>query len=159
MGVHLTDFGTATPVPSKRPAAGAAPRTPLADLLPYPLCVVAWGLKVISEANKREHHMARYRRSQDQKAAIRAALEPYGLLLRAVGCEVADHGARVRVTFTRIGAGKLDRDNKAGAFKHVQDEVARMLGVDDGNDRIDWRYEQKLGSPSNPGVVVEVEAA
>ena len=161
MGVHWTDFGTATPVPRKRPATAAGRSTPsrLEDLLPYPLRVVMWGVETKSEQNQRGHWAVKARRVAAQRQQTAAWLAGYRIHLLLVGLEVRDQGGRLRVTLTRIGRRKFDSDGAVASLKAVRDEVARLLGVDDGNDRIDWRYEQELGSPSNPGVVVEIEAA
>src|SRR5271166_4432713 len=57
------------------------------------------------------------------------------------------------VTITRIGPRKLDDDNLASSCKYVRDQIAKMVGVDDGSDQYTWRYEQKLGEY---GVDVEI---
>ena len=59
------------------------------------------------------------------------------------------------VTITRIGPRKLDDDNLSGACKYVRDEIARMVGVDDGSDRYTWVYKQRTGAY---GVDVEIES-
>lgn len=58
------------------------------------------------------------------------------------------------VTLVRIGPRTMDDDNNAGALKAVRDEVAKLLGVDDGDPRITWRYAQEVGEWA---VRVEVE--
>ncbi len=51
------------------------------------------------------------------------------------------------VTFTRIGPRRCDYSNVVASFKHVQDEVAARLGVDDGDeDKIRFVYAQKIGA-------------
>lgn len=45
------------------------------------------------------------------------------------------------VVLTRHGP-RMDDDNMAGVFKAIRDEIAKWLGVDDGNRRwVTWRYE------------------
>ena len=48
------------------------------------------------------------------------------------------------VTVTRIAPGKgLDpHDNLPGACKHVVDEIAAWLDIDDRDTRVSWRYAQ-----------------
>lgn len=56
------------------------------------------------------------------------------------------------ITITRVGPMKLDDDNLSGSAKYVRDEIARVVGVDDGSDLYTWRYEQRIGK-----YAVEVE--
>jgi hypothetical protein len=51
------------------------------------------------------------------------------------------------VTFTRVAPGRgLDPDeNLPGSCKAVKDELAAMLGVDDRDPRVTWRYQQERG--------------
>ena len=60
------------------------------------------------------------------------------------------------VTLTRIAPRKLDCDNLRGALKAVRDGVADWLGVDDGSERITWKYAQERGKPKWHSVRVEV---
>lgn len=92
-------------------------------------------LKVISEANYHEHWRARHQRKKAQQLAVKIAFHQ------------ALQGKKIkrprRVIMRRIGMRKLDSDNLAGAFKHCQDEIARLLRIDDGDDAITWHYEQR----------------
>lgn len=50
------------------------------------------------------------------------------------------------VQLTRIGPRTMDDDNVQGALKHVRDEVAARLGVDDGDEsKVSWQYGQLKG--------------
>lgn len=60
------------------------------------------------------------------------------------------------VFLTRIAPRKLDSDNLAASFKHVRDEVARWLGVDDGIESVVWHYAQRQGKPKEYAVMIEV---
>lgn len=53
---------------------------------------------------------------------------------------------RLIVTLTRVGPRTLDTDNLAGALKGVRDGVADALGIDDGDPRITWCYDQRKGT-------------
>lgn len=46
------------------------------------------------------------------------------------------------IVIARIGPRALDGDNLAGSAKHVRDGIADWLGVNDGDNRITWLYEQ-----------------
>ncbi len=167
----MGDFGTATvrTVRTVDPAklaslahVGRPPSLPgeLDRLLPYPLTVCVWGCETKSEANTREHHMARYRRFKAQATQLNRTFADAGVfaLLAAVGGEVRDHGGKIAVTFTRVGKRKLDSDNLAGAFKAVRDELADMVMVDDGHPGIDWRYPHDRQQVGSPAVVITLEA-
>lgn len=94
-------------------------------------------VRVVSEANSREHWAARHRRHKAQRFAVLAVLGPRSRR-PPLPCVV---------TLTRKGPRKLDTDNLAGGFKAVRDAVAEWLGVDDSPDApVEWRYEQAKGS-------------
>jgi hypothetical protein len=46
------------------------------------------------------------------------------------------------VRLTRVGQKRLDDDNLRESFKAVRDAIARIIGIDDGDERIKWEYEQ-----------------
>lgn len=57
------------------------------------------------------------------------------------------------VIITRVGKRKLDGDNLYYACKFVRDEIARIIGVDDGSGLYTWDYRQRIGEY---GVEIEV---
>ncbi len=61
------------------------------------------------------------------------------------------------VTITRVGPRRLDDDNLAGACKYVRDQIAEVVGVDDGSPLYTWRYGQRVGAKLEYGVDVEIE--
>lgn len=60
------------------------------------------------------------------------------------------------VTITRIGPRKLDDDNLASACKYVRDQIAEVVGEDDGSPLYTWRYVQRVGRSERYGVDVEI---
>lgn len=93
------------------------------------------GLKTVSEMNDRSHWAVKNRRKQGQQELVAVAM--YNAL----------KGRKVElpctVKLTRVGPKPLDVDNLAGSQKHVQDQVARQLGVDDGDtSKVSWEYAQ-----------------
>jgi hypothetical protein len=95
------------------------------------------GLKLVSEANKREHFMATYRRNKAQQIVMLAALkglDPVGYL-----------GAEMLITITRIAPRALDSDNATGSGKHVRDAIAKHIRMNDGDKRLEWRVLQARG--------------
>lgn len=110
------------------------------------MIIILVPLRTVSEANTREHWAPRAKRAKLQRtAAASICSEYYGKVKPPV-----------RVTLVRIGKRKLDSDNLAGSFKHVQDGVADALRVDDGDDsKVLWRYRQEIGK--DYAVRIEIE--
>jgi len=99
-----------------------------------------------SEANRREHWAARYRRSKRQRKAV-ALLFPFEARQWLRGYRT------VEVLLVRHGSKALDSDNLAGGLKAVRDEVAKQLGEkNDASARYVWRYDQVVGV--DPGVQI-----
>ena len=100
------------------------------------------GLRLISELNRREHHMLTHKRKTSQQEIVHYAMWQSDLW------EV--FGLPLVVTITRL-APKLirDDDNLTSCAKHVRDQVAKELGVDDGDPRVSWvvtqRREERYG--------------
>lgn len=90
-------------------------------------------IKLVSEANQSEHWRVKHKRKKEQQALM-LSIWPKGLKVE-MPCVV---------TLTRVGPRKLDKDNLSGSFKHVQDEIARKLSVDDGDEsKVMWQYRQE----------------
>jgi len=89
-------------------------------------------IKIVSEANNREHWAAKHRRKKAQQEEIWAAWPRRQKV--QLPC---------KVIFTRYGQKMLDGDNLQNAFKGCRDMVAKLIGVDDGQtDLITFVYEQ-----------------
>lgn len=61
------------------------------------------------------------------------------------------------VTLTRIAPRELDSDNAVGSQKHVRDQIAEMIGVDDRDPRIEWVVTQTKGKPKEYAVAVTIQ--
>jgi hypothetical protein len=116
---------------------------------PLTLHVTVPSLHLVSEANrKREHWAVGYNRAKKQKLAVKAAFGAAPPELAEVIAALAHPDTRAVITMTRTTAtGYLtqDDDNLVSAFKYVRDEVARVLGVNDGDKRLRWVYKQEGG--------------
>lgn len=106
--------------------------------------------KVVSEANQREHWAVKLKRKKDQQESTWWAIFDAGFHRGSFASAES-----IRVTFNRIGGRRMDSDNFAGAFKHIRDAVARWLDIDDGDERIEWVYEQNAGKGA--GVFMTIE--
>lgn len=63
---------------------------------------------------------------------------------------------RVVVSLIALRRRPLDPDNNAASFKALQDAIAETIGLDDGDPRITWQYQQ-MHSFGREGVLVHVE--
>jgi len=98
-------------------------------------------IRLVSEANQREHWATRNKRKRAQQRAVELAW-------LAAGMRGRFHAFPYVIELVRVGVRKLDPDNLAGSFKHAQDQIARCLGVDDGDEkRVRWIYSQRKGAP------------
>lgn len=125
-----------------------APITSLMLILP---------LKVISEANAMSrrgapgHWREKLKRKHAQQQEVMVEMSN-AMLGRRVNLPCL-------VTLTRIGPKKLDKDNLANSFKAVQDQVAKSLGVDDGDEsKIDWKYDQIAVSKRHYQVKIDINS-
>jgi hypothetical protein len=105
-------------------------------------------IRTQSEANLREHWAVRKKRAKSQRGTTAAACQAQ------LGTPPAPP---MRVTLTRIAPCRLDDDNLAISFKHVRDGIADWLGINDRDQRIEWRYAQQKGAPKTYAVRLEIE--
>jgi hypothetical protein len=107
-------------------------------------------IRVVSEANQREHWRVKYRRKNEQQYIT--------ILLLGDALRRARKSFPVPATvrLVRLGAKALDVDNLAGSFKHVQDAIARYVEVDDGDPRVKYEYAQEPNGKREYSVRVEI---
>ena len=117
-------------------------------------------MRIVSEANLREHWAKKARRVKQQRALVAIMLPKTDL-----------PPLPVTVTMTRIAPRKLDKgDNLNIAFKAVRDQIAwqmTWIGVrvmnakkhiaDDADPRIDWRYAQERGGVKEYACRIDIE--
>lgn len=61
------------------------------------------------------------------------------------------------ITMVRCAPRLLDSDNAVGALKAVRDEVAKWLGVDDGDSRLEWVVAQSKAPKIKQGVLIQFD--
>lgn len=105
-------------------------------------------IKTISEANTRQHYMARHRRAQAQKGTAYLLTKP------ARFAPLKKFPATV--TLTRVAPRRLDSDNLTSSMKACRDGIALALGIDDGDERVTWNYDQRKGAPGEYAVEIKV---
>jgi crossover junction endodeoxyribonuclease RusA len=106
-------------------------------------------IRTWSEANARVHWATRARRAREQRRAAR-------ICVRAALARSLAPPLPLTVTLTRLAPKRLDTDNLAISLKAVRDGVADALGLDDGDERLVWRYAQERLRPGHYGIRVEV---
>ena len=100
-------------------------------------------VRTVSALNARMHWAARARQVKKERQATALWFPKRRIVeLPAV------------VTMVRLSPGTLDDDNLRGALKGVRDEIARQLGVDDRDARVEWKYAQGRGKAA---VLVTIE--
>lgn len=111
---------------------------------------VTMPIRLLSEANMREHWFVKNKRKKQQQAIVQA-------------CWISERMNQVKwrfplkITFTRIGARKLDSDNLAGSGKAVRDQLAKLLNVNDGDEsKVTWHYAQRIGKRGEYAVEIEI---
>ena len=98
-------------------------------------------LRVVSEANQHEHWTAKGKRKVAQQMETEA-MWIYHVRQRIIKTPCV-------VTFTKFGVSELDSDNLVGSFKHVRDQVAKQLGIDDGDtSKVTYIVKQQKIKPS-----------
>jgi hypothetical protein len=107
-------------------------------------------LKVVSEANRRDHWRTKHTRTANQKDVVGWELVKFRPVISALGLPLV-------VRLTLIGCQKLDGDNLQAALKAVRDSVAKTIGIDDGDPRITWLYEFELINKRDRRVRIEIE--
>lgn len=107
---------------------------------------VEFALRLVSEANQREHWAKKHKRAQQHRGLIRWALG--GRKRPALPCVV---------TITRIAPRSLDSDNLVGSAKATRDGIADWLGVNDKDPLVVWNVRQERGAPKQYGVRVTIE--
>ena len=102
-----------------------------------------------SVANLREHWSTKAKRSRAERAAVRVSWLMARRPVISVPCVV---------TLCRVAPRALDSDNLARSMKAIRDELAAIIGVDDGDDRVTWLYEQRRGPARHYAVEVRWES-
>lgn len=112
------------------------------------------GCTIVSEANRRDHWATKKRRGDAQRLVARAGLKAAIATLKPHDRGILTRGAVV-IRLVRYAARKLDTDNLASGFKAIRDEVAKVLGHDDGPDApIIWEYDQSTDRPHGAGIEI-----
>lgn len=125
-----------------------------------PSCIVEDGrftcvfpVKTVSEANQREHWRTRANRKKSQQETVE---ESWPVCKSRWAAWAAQSAQPWTIRMVRLGPQALDPDNLAGSFKHVQDQLCRLIGVDDGDaSRVKFEYAQEPRGVLVYGVRVE----
>lgn len=111
----------------------------------------AWVLlpiHTVSEANRRGHWRKHAGRTKTQR-----------MLAHRLVSVLARPALPCTIVLTRIAPRGLDTDNLAMSVKAVRDGIADWLGIDDKDERVQWKCEQEKFAPHTYGVLVTVREA
>ena len=126
------------------------------------------GLKTESELNKREHWRKAHARKTAQKEAVAWALRPMLAIAPRELHKAVLLRSPLRVIITRFSPAPMQRtingrivdmpdsDNLISSQKYVRDTIAKELGIDDGDPRVEWVVERARG-PWNVRIQIEVK--
>lgn len=95
-------------------------------------------IKTVSEANTKEHWAVKSKRAKEQRKMAGMGLS---MSLMFEG----KHELPLAISFVRVGKKDLDSDNLQSSMKAIRDGVADALGINDGDKRITWDYQQEKG--------------
>lgn len=108
-------------------------------------------MKIVSEANRRDHWGAKMKRRQAQQWELEIEWRD------ANGHRPFQLPCRVR--FVRTGPKLLDDDNLRSSLKSVRDQVAKLLGTHDAPDApVTWLYDQIAVGTHDYSLRIEVES-
>jgi len=142
MVAHVSTFLPAVPGPAlAEPLPQVAPERARAKVS------VVLPLRIVSEANGREHWRQKAARARLHRATARAVLQRFARPM---------HDGVVWIDLVRIAPRQLDGDNLQSGFKATRDGVADWLGINDGSPRLQWSYHQRQGLPKQYAAEVVV---
>jgi hypothetical protein len=104
-------------------------------------------LRLISEANAREHWSRRKRRRAAQRGQVRLVAQ----------ATMSRPRLPCVVTLTRVAPRSLDSDNLVSSFKASRDGICDWIGVDDRTDQITWEYTQKRGGVREYALKIRID--
>lgn len=130
--------------------ARVEPRVPLTFDSVMAVGVTLDAVRTVSEPNVRGAWFKRAKRAKSQRRIVNYVLGAK-MPRRPVPGEVV----MARATLVRFGPGLVDSDNLQGAMKAIRDGVADVVGIDDGDRRWTWTYEQERARTW--GVRIDVE--
>jgi hypothetical protein len=141
-------------------------KTPPRAPRPGETAVLELGIAVASELNQRgDWRRDHFDRTNPQRYQLQWAWVRAGLPRAEFTVVPSRTGKTLVKRFTtsypptlvhlvRLAARELDDDNLPGAFKHVRDEIAELLGFNDR--RKVWRYAEEPAPPRTHAIRIEV---
>lgn len=151
-------YGAQKPAKTKRQGT----RSPLKDLAAVTVqaslttstdasgFVLTIPLRLVSELNTWDSWPIRLKRQKNQQNAVKLAW----IALKAD--KALPKAGEYFIKFTRIGMKKLDPDAISSCFKHAQDAVCALIGIDDGSDRLSFEYCQEVTGKREYAVRIEI---
>jgi hypothetical protein len=133
LGQDALSLGPSTSGPSSATDMSRGQGSDFAGQLRFPAVEVVIPMHLAPVGNRREHHLARARRTRQEIAAVLGALVGY----RSPPLPVV-------VLLVRVGWNRLDVDGLVASVKGPIDALARWLGVDDRDPGLHWHLAQQV---------------
>lgn len=106
------------------------------------------GMRLVNPTNEHAHWRVRQKRAKEQRSvAAMVCRSQFG----------TPPAPPLTITITRVGPGELDSDSLPASGKHLRDGIADWLGLDDGDRRIEWRYEQSRAGRGEYAATIRIE--
>jgi len=108
-------------------------------------------LKLVSEANTREHWTKKHTRKKKQQQMVYQAWHNL------------DVNLPINISFTRIAPRRYDSDNLVTSFKHVRDIICSLItpglapGRADDLDGISFEYHQHRGEKKEYKIIITIK--
>jgi hypothetical protein len=99
--------------------------------------VSVWlAIRTVSEMNQREMWYTRNDRKKAQQAIVSSKANDFEFAKRFVP-------GPYRIKLTRVGPRPLDSDNAEISMKHIRDQIAKLLCINDGDEsKATWKVDQ-----------------
>lgn len=118
------------------------------------------GLRIESEMNRDKGPWVRRRRFTTQRKAVAMYWCKERVAHPFTARQIVNSTGPIAVTLTRIAPRELDgHDNLRTGFKGIVDQLALILRVDDGNERVTWNYKQERGGVKEYAARIRIEVA
>ena len=102
------------------------------------------------QANMSEHWAVKATRTRNERAIARIYYNNH------IFTKPPETGP-IEITLKRLGNRRFDSGNLGHAFKAIQDGIADAMGINDGNQRLRWKYEQEQVPKGQEEIIVLIE--
>jgi len=106
--------------------------------------MIVLSLHTTTPGNRRQHWAVEAKRAKTERTMARLSAKAANL-----------PPFPVRVSLCRVGPRRADRHNLPGMLKHVIDGIADAYGVDDGDERWEFVFSQRIDKNHSVEITIE----